>query len=701
MRSPRQADRSGVGTKRSARTVWAQPLIELHRRLGSASGALQFVRTPAVWGRLRRRLGVLAERPDMMSGMGGIGWRGVRRQVASVVAGLVGFTRRLEPAASVEAGQRMAGPEAGVVPARNRLFTGRVELLELVGRELAEGPVVVTAPHGLGGVGKTQLAVEYAHRHAGDYTLIWWVDAEQTELLAEKVAALAGPLSLPRDGAVMETASAVLAALAHREQWLVVFDNAEDPAAVCRWLPSGPGHVLITSRNPVWEALAATVEVDPLPRAESVVLLTAPLPGLDPAVADALAAELGDLPLALTQAAGYLAHTRVDPAVYLDRFRARRRDFLGKGDDQLDAGRIDTCWSLSLERLQVESPAAVDLLERCALLAPEPIPLSLLANTTRRRRWQRRPAQQPPLGGDDSLDEALAAAGAYSLLHRDSDSVIIHRLVQAAIAGQLTPLRRKELIDTTAQLLSATTPTNMGDPTSWPAWTALGPHILHVYDRLDTADDSHHLRRAADLFCFHLHTRGDHTAAHALATRLHHEAHQQLGPDHPDTLNTATTLATALAARGEYQAARELAEDTLARRRRILGPDHPHTLASANTLANRLAVLGEAQTARQLAEDTWTRMRQTLGPNHPDTLAAASNLAIQLAMRGEAQAARQLAEDTLDHRRQVLGEDHPNTRRSEQVLRRVVRESANGQTGTAPLPPPSCDDPGGRERIGG
>ncbi|MCK9900202.1 FxSxx-COOH system tetratricopeptide repeat protein [Frankia sp. Cpl3] len=264
----------------------------------------------------------------------------------------------------------------GALPARNRLFTGRAGQLDEIHRQLQAGPVAVAALHGMGGVGKTQLALEYAHRHAGDYPLIWWVDAEQTTLLAEKIAALAGPLGLP-PGPVVETASGVLAALARRSGWLVVFDNAEHPTALAPWLPTGPGHVLITSRNPAWEHLAATIDVDLLPRAESIALLTRQLPGLDPATAGALADELGDLPLALAQAGAYLARTRTDPRDYLTQFRARRGAYLATGDPPLYAGRLDTCWSISLQRLHTDAPAAVWLLQACALLASDPIPLAL------------------------------------------------------------------------------------------------------------------------------------------------------------------------------------------------------------------------------------------------------------------------------------------------------------------------------------
>ncbi|WP_261575931.1 FxSxx-COOH system tetratricopeptide repeat protein [Frankia gtarii] len=423
-------------------------------------------------------------------------------------------------------------------PGHDRHFIGRAAQLDQIRRRLAAGPVVVTALHGMGGVGKTQLAVEYAHRHAADYSLLWWVDAEQTALIAEKIAALAGPLGLPSALPVPDAATAVLAALGRRGDWLLVFDNAEQPGALRGWLPPGSGHVLITSRNPdpAWNALAATVKVDLLPRADAVALLTRRLPGLDPVVADGLAGELGDLPLALAQAAGYLTRTRLPPADYLAAFQARRQRFLGEGDDLLHAGRVDTCWSLSRDRLNDEAPAAVRLLELCALLAPDPIPLVL---------FTARPGLlDEPLAGiagtHPTLDDTVGAVVDYSLARRTGDSIVVHRLIQTVIAGQLTRTRRRELTDTAARVLAAAAPGDPQDSATWPAWTALGPHLLHAVDRLHGADDPHRLRHHATRFCYQLYAHGNYPAAYALATDLHRQITLRLGSDHSDTSSMVT-----------------------------------------------------------------------------------------------------------------------------------------------------------------
>ena len=180
-------------------------------------------------------------------------------------------------------GPRRPGSRPGVwnVPARNPGFTGRDGLLVAVREALLSGDrAVVQALHGMGGVGKTQLAIEYAHRFAGGYELVWWINAESPALIAEQVAALAAQLGCAEPGAELQAArGAVLAELRVRDRWLLVFDNATGPEDVADGLPAGAGHVLITSRARDWAEIAVPVEVDVLARAESVAILCNRVPG--------------------------------------------------------------------------------------------------------------------------------------------------------------------------------------------------------------------------------------------------------------------------------------------------------------------------------------------------------------------------------------------------------------------------------------
>jgi hypothetical protein len=218
------------------------------------------------------------------------------------------------------------------VPTRNPGFTGRDGLLTAVRERLLAGDrAVVQALRGMGGVGKTQLAAEYAHRFAGTYDLAWWVNAEQGGLIGDQFAALGAALGCIEAGAGHEAVrAAVLAGLRERGRWLLVFDNAQDPADVTPWLPGGSGHVLITSRERGWEEVAAPVEVDVLARAESVALLQARVTGLAREDAGRLAADLGDLPLGIAQAAGFMAWTGMPAGDYAELLRTRAGQLLAQ-----------------------------------------------------------------------------------------------------------------------------------------------------------------------------------------------------------------------------------------------------------------------------------------------------------------------------------------------------------------------------------
>src|SRR4051794_5143582 len=313
---------------------------------------------------------------------------------------------------------RFAGslPAVWKAPPRNPRFTGRDGMLTELRRRLRteQGTLVVQALYGLGGVGKTQLALEYAHRFAADYDLVWWIDAAQPVLIPDQLARLAARLDLPSGPTVADTVDRLLAELRRRTRWLLIFDNAERPADIADYRPGGAGHLLITSRSPGWGALGGRLEVDVLARAETIALLRARIPSMSEELADKLAAELGDLPLAAAQAAGYLEQTALPAADYLRRFRTRRAGLLARGEVVGYHGRLDTAWALSLERLRGQDPAAVQLLELAAFLAPEPIPLSVFGSPPELLDEPLRGIAADP----DALADTVGALVGYSLARR-------------------------------------------------------------------------------------------------------------------------------------------------------------------------------------------------------------------------------------------------------------------------------------------
>ena len=541
------------------------------------------------------------------------------------------------------------------VPARSAVFTGRDDLLVALRQCLDAGrPVVVQALHGLGGVGKTTLALEYAHRFAADYELVWWVDAEQIELISERFAALAVAAGWATAGAEVGVGvEAARRGLRTHTRWLVIFDNAEPTDDLVAWLPEGLGQVLVTSRNPGWVHIAAPVEVDLFTRAESVTLLRRLCPTLAEADADRVADAVGDLPLAVAQAAGVLTETQMEVGDYLRALAANAVQVLGDGKPPRYPAPLAATVQVAVERLAAEDPAAVQVLRLCALLGQEPVPLEVF--TAAGPGVLPRPLSEVATSRYQ-LGRRLGRLGGYGLAKVSREGLQLHRLTQAVVADLLDPAERQTLKVTVEAMLGAAAPDDVGGRlVFWPLWARLLPHLLAV--DLDTTENSE-LRRAALHATGYLESRGEFGAYHRLATRLHCAWADRLGADHPHTLRIATFVALTYAERGQYERARTEQQDILTRQQRVLGDDHPETLISASNLGVYLSSLGRHEQALALEVDNLARRRRTLGDGNQFTLISAGNVAAGLAATGRYQQARVLAAETLAGQRRLLGDDH-------------------------------------------
>ncbi|GAA1562274.1 hypothetical protein GCM10009827_099730 [Dactylosporangium maewongense] len=346
------------------------------------------------------------------------------------------------------------GPRVSNLPARNGNFCGRDTALEQLYGVLRTVSVAAVLPvgavHGLGGVGKTQLAVEFAHRYRSDFDVVWWIPAEQPSAVVAALAGLARRLGVPDVADQTDLAMGVLELLRGRDRWLLVYDNAESPAELAGLLPSGGGgQVLVTSRWAAWAALASPLPLDVLARQESVEFLrrragSAVAVRRDTADGEVAWSELaelvGDLPLALEEVVAYLEETGESLADYLELLRSRARELFGldhPGDgggevDERDRRRVATVWSVSLDRVSVEAPAAGALLNLLAFLAPE-VPRMLPAEQPQVLPEPLRTAVRDRL----AYNRLVAAVGRYSLATASGGELRLHRLVQAVIHARL------------------------------------------------------------------------------------------------------------------------------------------------------------------------------------------------------------------------------------------------------------------------
>ncbi|MGH3776599.1 MAG: FxSxx-COOH system tetratricopeptide repeat protein [Pseudonocardiaceae bacterium] len=553
-------------------------------------------------------------------------------------------------------------PPLWKVPQRNTSFTGRDFALQALRDRLSANVTVVVpqALHGLGGVGKTQIAVEYAYRFAADYDIVWWVAAEQPTMARSDMAELALALKLPASENIADSVRVVLEALREGRpyrRWLLVFDNADDPDQLRDLIPHGPGHVLLTSRNQAWARHASAVEVGVFDRAESVAFLRARVTGLTDADADRVAEKLGDLPLAIEEAGAWLAATAMSVERYMELLDTQLAQVLDEGRPTDYPTTAAATWLVSLDRLREQTPAAAKLLELCAFFAPEPIPLSLLFSN----RFVSMLA-----GYDASLRDPILQGrvireiGRYALARPDSEqsSIQMHRLVQVVIRGQLSPEEEAKNLRQVCESLAAANPRDPDHPESWPTYAQLWPHV-RASGVLDW--ESHDARQlVADLVRYQL-RRGDFDSSQQLAEDALARWLPVYGPDDLTILVMQFHRANALRAQANYATAREIDEDVRSRLDRLVGANHEYTLMTARALAADLRAVGEYARARDLDNETVPRFREVFGTDHPQTLMATNNLAVSLRMVGDFRGATELDGDIHQRRRALLGESNPYT----------------------------------------
>ena len=369
-------------------------------------------------------------------------------------------------------------------------LAGREKLLaELDARLTAgagqAGPRLI-ALHGLGGAGKTSLAVEYAHRHLAEVAVCWQFPAEDPAVLAAEFGVLAAQLGAREIVDARDPVAAVHAVLARQEAgWLLVFDNAPDRASIEPLLPpAGPGRVLITTQNQHWPPGQA-LDVPVLDRSVAADFLVNRTGDPDRAAARDLAAELGGLPLALEQAAAYIQATSITMAGYLPLFRSRQADLLARGEAIGHPAHVAATLGLALSRLADEAPAAAGLLRVLAFLAPEPVPVSLLFTEQAARLLgpEAMGTVRSLLGDPVAAGDAVAALRRYSLINPAGDGlVLVHRLVQAITRARLTVDAADQWKHAAAALVEATIPADTQLPAAWPVCAALLPHARAVLD---------------------------------------------------------------------------------------------------------------------------------------------------------------------------------------------------------------------------
>ncbi|MEV4175471.1 FxSxx-COOH system tetratricopeptide repeat protein [Nonomuraea sp. NPDC049709] len=591
----------------------------------------------------------------------------------------------------------------------SRVFVGREK--ELVQLEEAFGDtarLTVQVVCGLGGVGKSELALQYVDSRRGRYPLIWWIDSAAPETLLTGLADLARGIASGSASSAAgrvtneEAVSWVIAWLAAHPGWLLVFDNATEAVSLRPYLGRlHGGHVLITTRRTVgWNDLCSPIILEVLSRQAAVRLLAELTRSPDTEELDALAGELGDLPLALAQAGAYVAHT---PGIGVRRYRELLRTSpkrmyasAAPGDDP--ERLVAKVWAVTRARVEEISPLAIDLLNLLACFAADDLPRDVLIRA---------------VGAEEvNAAEAMGVLSSYSMIGLVDDGISVHRLVQAVTLHELDDRQRSTLRARAAESLVEILPDRPADPSNWPLYARLLPHVMvllhagspglsRTVDYLDAiADYATAVRlqqRVVDAACERAGAEhrsaltararlarftgmaGDAAGARDQYTRLRPLFERHFGPTHEQTLTLRVRLAEWTGEAGDRSDARGEYTRLIPLLDKVLGQEHPQTLYARMDFANWIGHLGDAATAYEVSAPLLPIAERVWGPEHPHTLTLRGCLAHFTGHIGDAAGARDQYAALLSLRRRYNGPDHPETLATSRDLATWIGEAGDPQ----------------------
>ena len=580
------------------------------------------------------------------------------------------------PSMSKETGEkvyRIEGYQIHNLPfARNPLFTGREDFITKLHNLIAgQGSAAVSqapAISGMGGIGKTQIAVEYAYRHMSEYKMALWIRSENESSILSSFSEIARLLDLPAktEQDLMLQAQLVRQWIEQRNDWLMIFDNADDPDIIRNYVPrSNGGHVLITSRASAFGDLAKAFNLDEMPPDEARGFLFRRSKIEDKSdknveTADKICEELGYLPLAIEQAGAFIERNGCSFDNYLNRYRDKGIKVFD--DKKYQPGSYEytvaTTWLISCDKIREQNPASANLLELCAFLAPDGIPVELLKQESEKLEDSGKEFPDPT-----DIDEALGDLRQYSLIKviPGSDEFSIHRLLQAVIREMMSESDARTWIEVATEIANGALPHPI-EVMNWPECERLVPHLLSVAKHVDsqtieTETSALMLHQTA----YYLNERADYVNSTKLYRRALEIREKVLGPDHPSVATTLNNLGGLYRAQGKYDEAEPLYRRALEIREKVLGPDHPYVATTLNNLGLLLAAQGKYDEAEPLYRRSLEIREKVLGPDHPDVAYSLHNLGTILYEQGNKSDGIAMVRRAYWIFHDKLGAQHPNT----------------------------------------
>lgn len=612
---------------------------------------------------------------------------------------------------------------------RNPFFTGRENVLTQLADAFKTGQATALSQviSGLGGIGKTQIAVEFAYQHRNEYQFVLWTLADTHESLVSGYVAIARLLNLPekdqRDQSI--TVEAVLRWLTTHTGWLLILDNADDLALVYELLPPDlGGHLLLTTRAQATGTRAHRIEVDIMPqevgalfllrRAKLLALNILPedANATDVAIAREITNELGGLPLALDQAGAYIEEAQCSLADYQSLYHTQRAKMLKERGNFVGyyPESVTTTWSLSFTKIKRQSPAAADLLRFSAFLAPDAIPEELLIQGAAFLG----PVLEPVVTDPHLLNHVVKVLLGYSLIYRDlrRKTFSIHRLVQAVLKDKMSKQERKLWSERTVQAVQKAFP--LVSYTSLIQCERFLSHALSCADLIERENMT--FIRAGRLLHqvgVYLVVQARYKEAETLSQHAVKIYEQHFAPNHINLAMILTNLAVIYCFRGKadkelepiVERALEICEQHLTLTVQVLdifcncawirhrqGRD-----IEAEVLLRRALKIGEqrreadlAAILYNLAEYHYDRMEyvkakeflqrslkmheQEYNQMHPKTPAILTSLARIYSEQGKDSEAQRLYQDSIKATEQQFGPNHPNLVRTLSGLAQLYKD---------------------------
>ncbi len=562
-------------------------------------------------------------------------------------------------------------PEFWNVPyRRNPFFTGREDILHNLHLLLQQNSGEMQALSGLGGIGKTQTAIEYAYRYRSEYQAVLWAAAGTEETLFAAFASIAKLLDVEQPDQ-QSSIEAVKGWLATHSDWLLILDNVEALTMLDRFIPpASKGHVLLTTRSQFTGTLAHPIELEKMQPDEGALFLLRRAKLIESSLEEASAADaieardiaqiMDGLPLALDQAGAYIEETGCSLFEYIRLYREQHSTLLDwRGEASSEHPEpVTTTWLLSFAKVEQANPAAADLLRLCAFLDANGIPEEIITAGAADLGELLQPVAADP----HKLDAAIATLRRFSLVYRNPDSrmLTIHRLVQVIVRDRMTEEMQRTWAERAVRAVNRLLP-GAEEVAAWPLYqrclSNVQACVLLIEQWHMIFPEAVRLLSQAGLYLLE-------QAQYAPARQLFKKAlairEQLLGPEHLDVADSLNDLASSYLYQGMYAEAEPLFQRALAIFTHILGTLHPDVAVALNNLALLYHQQGKYAEAEPLFQQALATWKQSSGLDHADAARTLSNLALLYHYQQRFAEAEPLYLQAIAIWERIRGPEHPH-----------------------------------------